>query len=75
MNLREKVDDLIKQAATDNSHFYTCNVLQEVRNLLLELEEECEDPFVFTVKLENGKGAPMAFIPASKFEGLLSNET
>lgn len=37
MNLIERVDDLIKQATAEESHFYTANVLRLVK---VELERQ-----------------------------------
>ena len=38
MNTLEKIDDLIKQATTEKSHYYTANVLSEAKHRIELLE-------------------------------------
>lgn len=40
MTLLEKVEDLLKQATTDKSHFYTASVLKDVARYIRDNEQE-----------------------------------
>lgn len=41
LSLEERIDDLIEQATTERSHYYTASLLLEVRDELKRLKELC----------------------------------
>ena len=43
MTFNELLDDLIKQASTEKSHYYTAKVLRMCKDLIIELEDDKAD--------------------------------
>ena len=61
----EKIDDLIKQANEEKSHYYTKSVLVEAKEFIQSQTQDI---------IKKVEGMKIEFIPYTKYTGLLSDK-